>query len=193
MAHILRTLASLISIYTMLCFVRIFLTWFPAAAYSQFGRILASICDPYLNAFRRFRFLRFSSFDFTPAIAICVLIGFSTILSNIAVAGTITVGYILAIIVNLIWSVFSSVTGFIIIILIIRLAVLIFSRQYNPIWEQLDRTVSPIVFKLTGIFSRNQKPYKTALIISIITAGIIYLALKMIFRILIAMLISLPF
>ena len=73
-SRLFQLLASVISFYTMVCFVRILLTWIPSAQYSKFGRILASICDPYLNLFRGLRFLRVGMFDLSPAVALCLLI-----------------------------------------------------------------------------------------------------------------------
>ena len=55
--YIFSVLASVVSIYTLLCFVRVMLSWFPGAEYSKFGRVLCQMCDPYLDIFRRFRFL----------------------------------------------------------------------------------------------------------------------------------------
>ena len=188
MAHVLRSIASLVSIYAMLCFARIFLTWIPDLAYSQVGRVLSSICDPYLNLFRRLRFLRFASFDFSPTIALCVLIGISAILSNIALAGTITVGILLAVIVNMIWSIVSAITFFIIIILLVRLAILIFSQRYNPMWEQLDRSITPIVYKVSQLIAGGRRmSYKTALIISTVAVALIHFGLKILFGILIGL------
>ncbi|WP_407424994.1 YggT family protein, partial [Treponema sp.] len=73
MVNLFSILTSVVLIYTILCFIRVMLSWFPGVEYSRFGAVLSQICDPYLNIFRRFRFLRFSAFDFTPAIALCVL------------------------------------------------------------------------------------------------------------------------
>lgn len=36
----------------------------------QFGQILASICDPYMNYFRGIRFLRIGNMDFSPVLSI---------------------------------------------------------------------------------------------------------------------------
>ena len=58
MVHsLLLTVRQLINAYLFLCFIRILLSWVPSAAYSSFGKVLSSICDPYLNWFRRFKFI----------------------------------------------------------------------------------------------------------------------------------------
>ena len=67
---IFSLLAAAISLYTMLCFVRIILTWIPSLNYSKFGHFMATLCDPYMNYFRRFRFLRFGNLDFSPVLSL---------------------------------------------------------------------------------------------------------------------------
>ncbi len=169
---VLLSLSIVISIYTLLCFIRILLTWFPGASYTPFGRFLSTLCDPYLNIFRRLRFLRFSAFDLSPALAIMVLYGISYILINLMRGGIPSLGSILSLILSLIWGVVSSVLGFIIILMVIRLLVLFFSGSYGnygSIWDQLDRAMSPMVYRITSIFTGGRMiPYKTALIIAII-------------------------
>lgn len=43
-----------LDIYSTLIVVYILMSWFPGAYQSKFGQILATICEPYLNFFRRF-------------------------------------------------------------------------------------------------------------------------------------------
>ena len=173
MTNIFSLLAAIISIYTILCFIRVVLTWFPGAEYSGFGRVLSQLCDPYLNIFRRFTFLRFSSFDFTPAIALCVLMAVQTLLSSLSFGHGFRLSELLAMLVMLIGNIFSSVFGFIALILLIRLFVYLFigdgSSTYS-IWTAVDRAISPIIFKIAGLFSRNRPvSFLRALVISLIT------------------------
>ena len=70
---IFSSLATVVSIYSSLCLVRIFLTWIPQANYSKFGQFMSAICDPYLNIFSRVRFLRIGMIDFSPILAFALL------------------------------------------------------------------------------------------------------------------------
>lgn len=179
MFSIFRLLAGVISIYTLLCFIRIMLTWFPGAQYSTFGRILCQICDPYLNLFRNLTWFRFSMFDFTPAIALCVLMAASTVCSSLAATGRFSIGGLLSLAITMIWSVISSLIFFAIILLVVRLVVLLTRRDqgtYGGIWEQLDRSISHIIFGISGFFSKRPMPYKNALIISTVTLIVIWVA-----------------
>ena len=49
MRNIFQIIAMTVNFYSFICLIRIFLTWFPKANYSTAGRILSSVCDPYLN------------------------------------------------------------------------------------------------------------------------------------------------
>lgn len=193
-SRLFQLLSSAISLYTMICFVRIILTWIPSLQYSSFGRILSAICDPYLNLFRRLRFLRIGMFDLSPALALCVLIAASSILGNIALTQSFTLGGLLAIVLYLLWSVVSSILGFLIILLAIRLIVLLMRKDgYGSIWDSLDRTLNPIAFRMTSLFTRGRPtPYKNALILAIVTAGAIWIALRVTVTLLIGFCQQLP-
>ena len=99
---IFSLLAGLISIYTMLCFIRIILTWFPSMTYNKFTLFLSRICDPYLNIFRRIQFLRLGYVDFSPAVAVALLVAVSSLVSNIALQQRIYVGGIVASLVSVV-------------------------------------------------------------------------------------------
>lgn len=169
MISILRLITSAITIYSFLCFIRIILTWIPSLSYSSFARLLASICDPYLNLFRRLP-LRFGAFDFSPLVSFGVLMLASSIFGNLAASGSIRIGGILAMIIYTVWSIIASLLTFFIIFLIIRLiAFLTHSDSRSNIWNQIDYTINPIIFRISRIFSTG-KPVnlQTSLIISII-------------------------
>jgi YggT family protein len=193
---IFKLLATTISIYTMLCFIRIMLTWIPGASYSSFGRFLSGICDPYLNLFRGIRWLRFSNFDFTPAIALCILIALSTVFGNFALTRTISLGSILAILVRLSWSIFSSFIGFIAIVLAVRLVIMFLHKDsgyYGSIWEQVDHALSPFVFRITNVFSGGRPvPYKNALITGLIILILMQIGGSIIINTIAALLLQLP-
>lgn len=168
--NIFRIIASLITLYSLICFVRVMLTWFPGAEYSQFGRLLSRICDPYLNIFRKLSFLRFSAFDFSPAVALCVLIALSTLCASFANGINMSIGMILAGLVTMLWSIVQSILLFMIIILIVRLIVYFIKGDrfdYGSIWNAVDRAITPLMYRICSIFTgRRTLSFKNALIIS---------------------------
>jgi YggT family protein len=62
----------LIELYSWALIIYILLSWFPNARESSFGQILAKICEPYLEPFRRF-VPPIGMIDISPIVAILVL------------------------------------------------------------------------------------------------------------------------
>ena len=74
LSNFFGVLAQTLSIYSFLLIVRVLLTWFPNIDWSsnQLLSSLASITDPYLNAFRGF-FPPIGSIDISPILAFLLL------------------------------------------------------------------------------------------------------------------------
>ena len=191
---IFSLLAAALSLYAMMCFVRIILTWIPSLNYSKFGHFMATACDPYMQYFRRFRFLRFGTIDFSPILSLGLLVAVSNIFSNIAMTGRLGVGYVLASVVSVLWSLISSIIGFLIILLIIRLVALFLNKSVGSLWYSLDSTLNPVVYKLAGIFrGRNTfMTQKTAYIITIVALFVARLVGGILFSIIVSLLMRLP-
>lgn len=196
MVNIFSILASVVAIYTILCFVRVMLSWFPGAEYSKFGQILSQMCDPYLDIFRRFRFLRFSAFDFTPAIALCILMALQTLFSSLAVGRGFSLSQLLAMIVLLVGNIITSLLGFIALILLIRLIVYLFIGDGNStysIWTSVDRSISPLIFRISGLFFKNRPiSFVKALVVSLITVIVFSVAISQAIRILGLLIANIP-
>ncbi|HEX6594854.1 MAG TPA: YggT family protein [Bacillota bacterium] len=60
-------------IYGYALIIYIFMSWFPGARESSFGRFLTKICEPYLEPFRRI-IPPLGMIDFSPIVAIFVLV-----------------------------------------------------------------------------------------------------------------------
>ena len=176
-----RTIFSIVSfvvsVYALLCFLRILLTWVPALSYSRFSRFLGKVCDPYLNVFRGIKWLRLGSFDFSAALGLYILGVLATMLSSFAGRSTITLGFVGQMILQLAWSVITSIITFLIIILAVRLIVLFVRKgQYysSPILDQIDASISPLVYNIARTFTAGKKvSYTTALVIAIIALAAI--------------------
>ena len=176
MLHFFYFLSKALWLYSVLCFIRILLTWFPKANYSSIGQILSSICDPYINLSKSILFLSYRGLNFSPALALCILFALSTILESLSAGVPLTIGYICAMLIQLAWSFVSSALKFIGFLLFIRLIVFIVMQKtargsyssYNPVWDQIDSFVSPLIFKISGIFFRRMVSFTKALIISVV-------------------------
>lgn len=192
---ILFLTGTLISIYTLLCFIRIILTWVPSMTYHKFTRFIAGICDPYLSLFKRIRFLQIGMIDFSPVAAIGVLVAVSSLLNNMAHHQRITLGGLLASLLSIVWGVAGSLLGFLIILMIIRLIALLFTKN-NPsgIWYQLDTVLNPVIYKIIGLF-RNKRfiSQKAALIMALLILLLLQIVGNTVTSVLIQILLRLPF
>ena len=179
---LLLTVRQIINVYLFLCFVKILLSWVPSAAYSSFGRMLSSICDPYLNWFRRFRFTRIGIVDFSPILSLGILSIAAQLITSLLSTGTISFWGLCVSIIRLVWSFISFMLNLLIIFLIVRLVYDIFgSSNTSPFWYNLDRFLSPVIAKVTGFFPRKPLQYRTRLILTIIIILLIRIALGLFF------------
>ncbi|QSH92306.1 YggT family protein [Treponema medium] len=166
---LLLTVRQLINAYLFLCFIKILLSWVPSAAYSSFGRVLSSICDPYLNWFRRFRFTRIGMVDFSPMLSLGILSIAAQLITSILATGTISLWVVFVSIIQLVWSFIGFMLNLLIIFLIIRLGYDLFgSSSSSPFWYNLDKFLSPVIAKVTVFFPRKPLQYRTRLILTIL-------------------------
>lgn len=180
---ILRIISAFLSLYSLLCLLRIIITWIPNYSYSKPADILAQICDPYMNLFRGIKWLRFGSFDFSPALALCILGAGSQLFSSLANGGYINLQIILTIILEIFFSILSSLIFFLIILFAIRLILIMINRDsYNTsgfMANQIDSSISSIVYRIARTFAMGRRiTYKAALIISIIALLFLQFALR---------------
>jgi len=175
------TLSTLITAYSFVCLVRIVLSWAPHIEYSSFGRLLASLCDPFLNWFRRFPFARVGMVDFSPILALGALSVGSMIFSTIATTGQISLGIILASLLQVVWSFFSFLLNIFIIFLAIRLVYDFMNRYgYSQFWTMMDRFLNPPISYVTRLFTSGRKalPYRTSLILTLVVMVVVRVGLE---------------
>lgn len=80
---ILYLLAQLVQIYSFALIIYIFMSWAPNVRESAVGQFLGTICEPYLEPFRKI-IPPIGMIDISPIVAIFVL--------NIAMKGIISLG-----------------------------------------------------------------------------------------------------
>lgn len=179
---LLLTVRQIINVYLFLCFIKILLSWVPSAAYSSFGRMLSSICDPYLNWFRRFRFTRIGMVDFSPILSLGLLSIVAQLITSLLATGTISFWGLCVSIIQLIWSFIGFMLNLLIIFLVVRLVYDIFgSSNGSSFWYHLDRLLNPVISKTTGFFSRKPLQYRSRLILTIVLILLLRLALGIFF------------
>ncbi|MDR2149657.1 MAG: YggT family protein [Spirochaetaceae bacterium] len=167
---VMNILAGLTSLYLILIFIRVLMTWFSGMQYGRPLEILCHITDPYLNWFQRFSFLRLGAFDLSPVAAMAILSVAHTVFNTLGRGGRIRFGIIAAMLISAVWSAVSFVLGFCTIVLILRLiAYFINANIYSSFWRVIDSISQPILFQVNRFFFRKRiVRYSTGIILSIL-------------------------
>ncbi len=181
MHNVLMLLSSVIQLYSLVCLIYILLSWSPGLKYSSIGVFLASICEPFLNWFRRFSFTRIGIVDFSPILALGVLSILSSTFQRLAVTGKLSLGFIIAGLIQIIWSFFSFLLTLILLFLFVRIIYdFLFSKQVRSnFWIMLDNFLNPIINYVSRLFFRNRNvSYRMRLITSFVSTLIVKLGIE---------------
>lgn len=192
---IMQLLSIVLSIYSFIIFVRILLTWFQGAEFGQVTTFLARITDPYINWFRQFNFLQIAGVDLSVIAALIALWVVRSIAINIAYAGTISFGMILAIVVSAIaGALFFFLTLFLILAVIRLLGSLFGANTALRFWIVLDQIVEPLVHRTVTPLARGRFiSYQNALIIFSVADLAVIIAGRFLISLLTGVLQGLPF
>lgn len=201
MRELARLLSVLLSIYNILIIIRIIFLWFrPVQPYRQergdVSSLLGRIVDPYLNLFKSIPFLHVGAIDFTPLAAIMVVGIVQRIAATFALTGRLSIGYILAIIVqSLWWSVGSLLFGLFAILVGLRL-VFSYRRSRNTVQfiAILDQWLRrPLDFIHRLFFQGREISDRQLLWTTLIVTIVAYILVSLVVNLLIRLLVGLPF
>ena len=164
---VLRGVSTAISIYMLLIFFRIILTWFGQAPAGRIIHLVSRVTDPYLRLFRGIGAFRAMQVDFSPILALITLSILNNIITRIAFAGRITLGVVLAEIVGALWSAASFILFLFLVFGIIRLGGFLFNvNTAGRFWITLDRLLQPIAHWLVRKIGRGRvTSYQNALLL----------------------------
>ena len=201
--NVCSILASLIGIYSLIIVVRIVFSWIDniqranawrngynsyngynqqSSTLSSISNFLGKLVDPYLNLFKGITSLRRSHLDLTPLVAIIVLNLFQSIFNIVAISGRITIGVILALIVNLAWgSFFSYILFFLIVLLIIRYFIGRSNSYKAQNWlNAIDPIINSPVQKVYKIFfaKKGESDDQKVVLVSLVFYIIIFVICK---------------
>jgi YggT family protein len=190
----MNILSSVTGIYIFLIFIRILFTWFSGVSYGKPVEILKRITDPYLNWFRRFSFLRVGFIDLSPIAAMMVLSVINNIFFTLSRYGSISLGIILAMILSALWSAFSFMLGFFIVILALRLFAYLTRRNiYSPFWKIIDGISQPLLYRVNRIiFRRRLVNYLTGIILSLAVLLVLMAGMRFLIARITLLLVRLP-
>jgi YggT family protein len=175
--------------------IRIIITWFNWAGRGGLVDILSKITDPYLNWFRRFPFLKVGSIDLSPIAALGVLSVLSRVLGILAQYGRITIGIILALVLQAVWGIAAFFIGFLVVILVLRFIALITGQSnYTPFWRIIDAISQPVLYRINRLLFKDRIPnFKTAIGVSIGGLVLSYIVLRILVSVISGVLFRLPF
>jgi hypothetical protein len=140
-------------------------------------QFLSRVTDPYLDWWRQRFTLRFGFMDFSPLIAIMALQIVQSIVAKIAVSGRISLGIVLVVILDSLWSIVSFILVFCIIVLVIRLiGYFMGNNMYTRFWQIVDAISRSITYRVSGIFFANRTGFfLPGIILSIVLLGIVWM------------------
>ncbi|NCC63031.1 MAG: YggT family protein [Spirochaetia bacterium] len=192
-------LASLLSFYSLLIWLRIVLTWIKIPGQTQENPLsyyLGKIVDPYLSWFRGVSSLRRSHFDLTPLLALAALSVVQSMLRLFGAYGKLTVGMVFALILQTLWSyLVSPIFWFLIILLGFRLY-FCYKRSPRTISyiTMLDSLIGPVMNKIQRTFYPKKAINDRQLVItSLICLVVLYFAASFILRLVIGFFLGLSF
>ncbi len=164
-SSIFSTMALVVRIYSYLCIAYIILSWLSPTG----SGFLEEICGPYMNWFRRFKFTQIGMLDFSPIISIAALSLLAQVFYEIASTNSISPFTILIALIQIVWSFFSFILNFLIIILIIRL-ILDFTSDYRTgnFVDMLDKVLSPIFVKVHSLAGGKFMSIRKQIILSLV-------------------------
>lgn len=154
---IARVLGAAVSIYMVLCFLRVLSSWLPGIDLGRAGGLLAAATDPFLGLFSRIPFLRAGGFDFSPIAALAVLTVVNSALQTLAMTGMVTVGILLGLVLSALWSAVGFVISFFAVCILVR--IIVAAAHWNslhPLWMVVDSMLNPLLFRINHLFYRNR-------------------------------------
>lgn len=193
---ILSMISGVIAIYTLLCLIDIFMSWIPGLRYTAFGKFIASLCEPYLNMFSKWGFLRIGNIDFSPVISLGLLSLLSSIVSGITRTGRIYLGGILGTVIYMCWSVISSLLTILLVLVFIRWIVLLIKHgqtSYDSGWARVDELISRFSYKVSGTFIKGNMNYQKSLLVTWIVFAVTLFLGRFLTIILVNLCNSIPF
>lgn len=164
MSTIAGIVIALLQIYMFLIGIRIILSW--TGVRHDGAGMLAAVVDPYLNLFRRFKFLRTQHLDLSPFAAVLVLNLAMYVISQLGSGIGLSFVDLLVFFIGMIWNFASFLIGLMVVMALVRLLGFAFPPLKDaPIWHAMDLLLMPPVTRIGMILRRGFLTYRTGLIL----------------------------
>jgi len=194
MRFIFNILSVVISVYSLIIFLRIIFSWFQGLVGGKPAEIIKKITDPYLDWWRGKLNLRAGIMDFSVIAAVMFLYLLQNIFNMLASAQTVTLGSVLAMILLSVWSVISFIGGFCIVVIILRIIAFLTKRNiYGQFWSAVDSISKPIIYKINRIIFGNKiVNYLLSMIIPVLIIAVLMFGGRILINLLAGFLYRLP-
>lgn len=193
LSTVMQVLSAVLQVYMLLLIIRVVLTWVSMDHGHPVLRILHAVCDPYLNWFRRFRFLVMGNLDFSPLAALLVIDFFSRLARYISMEGQLTLGIGLSILVQLLWGAVAFFFLLLGVLAVVRYLAIQFRWGGQAIWAYLDALLQPPAYAVGRVVRPGTfLAYTTTLLILGITNLVVWFVGNIAFGLLAMVLHNLP-
>lgn len=153
-----RIASAVLSLYMLLCIIRIFFSWMPRLAEGPWGKRIAALTDPYLRIFKGIPLFTTPAVDFSPIVALAVLSVANSLFVTLSYAMRITLGFIASLLVDAAWSAVSFVLGFFLVCIVARIiGYLARLMTLHPLWQILDGIINPILLLINRLIYRGRQ------------------------------------
>jgi YggT family protein len=194
----MRLASFAVSVFTLLCVLKVMLSWFsssPAFSLAKVQRAVDSITGWYFRLFSGVRWLRRGPYDFTPVLALVLLVIPSSVFSMLAYYGRVAIGVILASLLQACWSALAFFLGLIIILFIVRLVV--FALKLNalsPFAQAVEMLSDSALYRVSRLFfGKRIVSLGARLAVGIISLTLVFVVGQVLCGLLSAWLVALPF
>ncbi len=177
---IFEILSVATSLYMGILSIFIILSWFhQTGSVSPLYLFFYRLANPYLQLFRSIPGLRFYLIDFSPLLGFLILALASQIFTSLAVVGSISVGLILAVVIQFVWGfVRFMLTGVFLIALARLLSLTLFTQWgVRSFWNGLDWVSKKFYRNFVIHFRRSSIPRFTRLLITNMIYSALYFLL----------------
>ncbi|MCL1992416.1 MAG: YggT family protein [Spirochaetes bacterium] len=195
MTFFFNLLAGAVSLYSFALMFRIILTWFNRMHHGRVLDVLSRITDPYLNWWRSRLNLRLGVLDLSPIVGLTALTVLQSIFATLGRHGRISVGIVLSIVLQAIWSIVSFLLIIALAIIVLRFVAYITGRNvyHSRFWRFIDTVSQPLLYKINRlIFGKRLVNYRTGIFASAAALGTVLVAGGFAVRLLSGLLLRMP-
>jgi YggT family protein len=131
-------------------------------------------------------------FDFSPIVALAVISVAGSVVQQISAWGRVSIGLVLALLVQAVWSAMSFLLLFVLAALVIRfVGYLIRANVHSVFWRVIDSICNSVLYRLNSIiFRRRAVNYMASLLIGIAVCAGAYFVIDYLVGLLMAALIQ---